>query len=247
MTVPMVENGAKDGSRSKQKLVFISVMGFFLLFGVALLVGRDFFDGPRSPQACLDDLAERKDGVSLAVYDIPASGAAGGSEDLGLNPVVTFQTDVPRPLGGMVDVLVLAAYGQAVASGQLNPDEAVPVFDWERFYLPGLDGGAHKIALKELGLQTGGNDEALTNTSVKLSDVVFSMIRASDSSATDYILSRLEADAIDRVKSVYDINGHDTVLRPRVSSCPWPPARHGATSTPWSPSAPTHGRQRSRR
>ncbi len=52
-----------------------------------------------------------------------------------------------------VKIAVLAAYADAVAGGELSADQVLPVADWERFYLPATDGGAHRSALAALGIQ----------------------------------------------------------------------------------------------
>ena len=60
--------------------------------------------------------------------------------------------DEPLVVASVMKTAVLAAYAERVINGELNPDEPVPVVAWERFYLPGSDGGAHAAGLRSLGL-----------------------------------------------------------------------------------------------
>ena len=83
------------------------------------------------------------DDVALAVDD-------------GTGTVVEHRSDEAQPIASAVKVVHLAAYARAVADGSLDPNEAVPVADWERWYLPGTDGGAHEQALARLGVTPDG-------------------------------------------------------------------------------------------
>ena len=78
----------------------------------------------------------------------------------------------------------LAAYARAVASGELDPAEPVPLSEWERWYLPNTDGGAHPKALQRLGV-TEPDD------TVTLEQMVTAMIQESDNAVPDYLRDRL--------------------------------------------------------
>ena len=84
-------------------------------------------------------LAENSDTVAIAVDD----GNGGTFEQ---------RPEERQPLASAVKVVHLAAYARAVAAGELSPDERVPLADWERWHLPGTDGGAHPRALERLGV-----------------------------------------------------------------------------------------------
>ncbi len=79
----------------------------------------------------------------------------------------------------------LAAYARAVATGALDPQERIAVTDWERWYLPGTDGGAHDAARTRLPGDT-----------VTLDQMVSAMIRESDNAAPDYLRDRLGDQAL---------------------------------------------------
>ncbi|WP_084475464.1 serine hydrolase [Nocardia vermiculata] len=100
--------------------------------------------------------------------------------DDGKGNVVQRRADEPQPTASANKVVPLAAYARAVANGELDPQERVPVAEWERWYLPGTDGGAHDRARARLG------GEAVT-----LDQLVSAMIRESDNAVPDYLRERL--------------------------------------------------------
>lgn len=103
--------------------------------------------------------------------------------DPGDDPVLAHAADVERPLASAVKVVHLVAYARAVADGSLDADEAVPVADWNAWYLPGTDGGAHDAALARLAADPNGT--------VTLNQLVSAMIINSDNAVPDYLRHRL--------------------------------------------------------
>lgn len=101
---------------------------------------------------------------------------------------VEHDADVDRPLASAVKVVHLGAYARAVADGTLDPNENVPVADWEAWYLPGTDGGAHDAALARLGVDPAG--------SATLDQMVSAMIINSDNAVPDYLRNRLGDEAL---------------------------------------------------
>jgi hypothetical protein len=106
----------------------------------------------------------------------------------GRGTVVAHRADQPQPLASAVKVLHLLAYARAVAAGRARPDEPVRVADWDRWYLPGTDGGAHPNALARLGVASGGV--------ATLDQLVSAMIELSDNAAADLLRDRLGDDAL---------------------------------------------------
>jgi beta-lactamase class A len=101
---------------------------------------------------------------------------------------VTHLADRPRPLASAAKVVHLTAYAQAVVAGRLDPDARVSVAEWERWYVPGTDGFAHRQALQVLG---AGPDDT-----VRWDDLVAVMIAASDSAVPDLLRETLGDDAL---------------------------------------------------
>ncbi|GAA2012662.1 serine hydrolase [Nakamurella flavida] len=104
--------------------------------------------------------------------------------------------DTDRPLASARKVVHLAAWAAAVRDGVLVADRTVPVADWERWYLPGTDGGAHVAALTRLGIAHDGVRATDPTAAVPLSDVVSAMIRESDNAAPDLLRDLLGPEAL---------------------------------------------------
>lgn len=131
-----------------------------------------------TPEGFLGWMAEHPDDVSLVL-----------GED-------THLPDEQRPLASARKVVHLAAWAAAVQDGRLAADRTVPVGEWERWYLPGTDGGAHPAALARLGIPTDGLRATDPATPVLLSDVVSAMVQESDNAAPDLLRELLGPDAL---------------------------------------------------
>lgn len=82
----------------------------------------------------------------------------------------------------------LVAYGAAVAGGRIRGDEAVALADWERWFVPGTDAGAHARALGRLGVRPGGT--------ATVDQLVSAMVQEIDNAAADWLRARLGDDAL---------------------------------------------------
>ncbi|SCX58680.1 Beta-lactamase enzyme family protein [Klenkia marina] len=128
--------------------------------------------GTTTPEDFLGWLAAHPDDASLVLDD------GDRVEHLG---------DRARPLASARKVVHLAAWATLVEDGRLAPDASVPVGRWERWYLPGTDGGAHVAALTRLGIATDGVRATDPATPVLVSDVVSAMVQESDNAAPDLL------------------------------------------------------------
>ena len=132
-------------------------------------------------------LAAHRDDVSVLVRD---SGPAGNGSQ------IQHQTDAALPAASAAKLVHLAAYAEAVDAAAANPDEPVSVAEWESWYLPGLDGGAHGQALQTLGIASDGVSATDPAATVRLDDLVAVMIRFSDNAAADLLRARLGDNAL---------------------------------------------------
>lgn len=136
---------------------------------------------------------------SVAVASFTA--AADGSIDPA-DPSVVHDADRRMPLGSSIKILVLGAFADAVENGGLDPTATVTTREWERFYMPDTDGGAHAAALDELELPHDAWGFALDQDApVTLQCLAELMIHHSDNAAFDYFLRALGPD---RVASVIE-------------------------------------------
>ncbi|WP_218952157.1 serine hydrolase [Amycolatopsis anabasis] len=128
-------------------------------------------------------IAAHRDDVSLVLDD-------------GRGNRVVNHPDQPQPLASAVKVVTLAAYGRAVAHGAVRPDEPVRVGEWERWFLPDTDGGAHARALDMLGIPHDRVRALDPRRVVPLDRLVATMIQVSDDAAADFLRDRLGDDAL---------------------------------------------------
>lgn len=139
-----------------------------------------------TPEDVLDYLVQHRKDVALVSFSADEPDAA-----------LLVNADQPMALASTIKIVVLAAYAREVAAGRLDPQEELPVGEWERFYLPGTDGGAHAAALAALGILTDSDGfSSDPEISVSWDRIAQAMIRSSDNAATDLLLSRLGDGAV---------------------------------------------------
>lgn len=139
------------------------------------------------------------------------------------------------PLASVRKVLILLAVGREVAAGRLDPTQAVPMEQIERWYAPGTDGGAHDAAL------------AAHRLDWTVRSAVEAMIAQSDNTATDWLLDRVGGSAaLHRVNVAYEMEAQQPVPSDWASSSPGRRTpRHGCAPplrelvATWAPSAAT--------
>lgn len=150
---------------------------------------------PAAAWPALVRLLDTPGAVGLAAYQM-------GRESEG----VYLNDSTPMPLASVAKTLVLVAYAEALAAGELNPLERVTLAELERYYLTNFDLGAHRRAVAELRengeiLDAGGDNEAVT-----LEDVAWMMIRHSSNAASDYLQLRLGQERIERTAVALGLN-----------------------------------------
>jgi D-alanyl-D-alanine carboxypeptidase len=122
--------------------------------------------------------------VGLAAYQV-------GQETEG----AYLNADAPMPLASVVKIIHLVAYVEAVVQGRLDPNSVIPLEELNKYYLPGLDLGAHNTALRELE----ETERILPNPpSVRLEEVPWMMISHSSNAATDYLHFLLGQETIEQ-------------------------------------------------
>jgi hypothetical protein len=137
-----------------------------------------FAAAPRASHPALERLLAAPGSAGLAAFQL-------GREADG----AYLNAATPMPLASVVKVVVLVAYAEALAAGELNPAEPVPLAELERTYLPRFDLGAHRRAVEEL--RQAGEVLAGPPPAVALDDVAWMMVRHSSNAASDYLHLRL--------------------------------------------------------
>ena len=122
--------------------------------------------------------------------------------------------DKPLVVASTMKIIILAAYADAVAQGELDPDEQVAIADLERYYLPGTDDGAHVTGLKSVGFEAETSGFARDQTAkIALDDIAQIMIDNSGNAETDYLIGRLGVERIASVMALASLENH-TPLQP---------------------------------
>lgn len=115
-----------------------------------------------------------------------------------------LNADKPLIVASVMKTVVLAAYAEMVANGELDPHEPILVSDWERYYLPVSDSGAHRLGLQSVGLQSDELGFAVDQTAtVTLDDLATIMMHYSGNASTDYLIERIGLEKISSVSKTH--------------------------------------------
>lgn len=178
------------------------------LLALAFAAVPAFTQELKTPEQVLQYLGQHRQDVSLASYSVRPDGTLDPAD-----PVILFNPDQKMPLASTFKIVVLAAYAREVTAGRLNPDQDVSVEAWERYYLPGTDGGVHPAALQSLGIPSDplgfATNRAVT---VKLDTLANVMIKLSDNAATDYLMARIGRKTLESVIKQGRLTGQDVPL-----------------------------------
>ncbi|KAA0948708.1 D-alanyl-D-alanine carboxypeptidase [Sporosarcina sp. ANT_H38] len=126
--------------------------------------------------------------------------------------LITYQSDVVRPLASTVKILIAAEYAMQIDAGQLNKDSLVPLEDLNRYYLKNSDGNAHEEWLN--AMQSEGK---IKNNEVTLHDIAKGMATYSSNANTDYLIDLLGISAINERAKALGLTQHEDVY-PIVSA-----------------------------
>ena len=154
----------------KTKPIVLSLIVIFGLTLVAFLLTSTL--RYTSPGAVIGYLKTHSQDVAIACID-PGNSQNG----------FTQNADEAYPLAGVFKLVLLSAYADQVAAGQLNAQEIIPLTELEKYYLPGTDGGAHPEFLKSLGAD---------RTTLTLDETVDGMTEYGSNAAADYLAARLK-------------------------------------------------------
>lgn len=158
----------------------------------AIFSEPQYAQGLDQPDDVLAYLQDQREQSALLSYSINPDGSIHQEQ-----PIISHHAEQALPLASTIKIVLLAAYAQQVEAGRLDPQQPVPLADWQAYYLPGSDGGAHQAALQQLGIATDGAGFARDPAQrVPLDAMATAMIVQSDNAAADYLLDRLGTAAI---------------------------------------------------
>ncbi len=127
-------------------------------------------------------------------------------------PLITYQSDIVRPLASTVKILIAVEYAMQVDTNIIQRNHTVSLDELNRYYLKNSDGGAH-----EAWLSTMKSEGKIKNHEVSLHDVAKGMITYSSNANTDYLINKLGIDSINARAAALGISQHEDVY-PIVSA-----------------------------
>lgn len=115
---------------TKKRLMIYGIM-------IVIIICTGFFLFRNNPDYVLNHLKKNPPSTSLYLVE--------NGEEL-----ISYQSNVVRPLASTVKILVAAEYAMQVDEGILIKDSIVSLDELNKFYLKGSDGNAHKDWLEEM-------------------------------------------------------------------------------------------------
>jgi D-alanyl-D-alanine carboxypeptidase len=189
--------------RKKIVLVTVLVLAGLLAGSAAALI----YTVQRTKSDLAQAIRQRRGTAAVVAYSIDEQG-----EPLADGQDIFYNADTPLILASTVKLVVLAAYEQAVAQGELDPQEQVSAAELERYYLPLTDGSAHAQGLASLGLESDALGFSRDpQAPICLDDIARIMIHYSGNAETDYLIARLGSEPIAAVLQAAGFEQHSTV------------------------------------
>ncbi len=121
-------------------------------------------------------------------------------------PIITYQSDVIRPLASTVKIIIALEYAMQVEENIVKKDQTVSLDELKRFYLKNSDGGGH-----EAWLNTMESDGKIQNNEVSLHEVAKGMITYSSNANTDYLIHLLGMESINNRIDQLNLQQHEDV------------------------------------
>ncbi len=186
------------------RITSLTALFLIIIFGSNIIFAQTPPD-ISTPEAFLNYLGENRANVAIASFSVKSNGSIDYRE-----PIITHNIDTKMPLQSLGKVIHLAAYAKAVSTGDIQPNRIVTAREWENYYLPGTDGGAHATALEDLGIPTNEFGFAINpETPVTVEQMVRAMIRYSDNAVHDWLIANLNRRTFKNVIREGELFGQD--------------------------------------
>ncbi|WP_313893162.1 serine hydrolase [Psychrobacillus sp.] len=137
------------------------------------------------------DMIESSDVIWKYLKDNPETTSLYVAQDG--EELITYQSDVVRPLASVVKIVVALEYAMQIEEGKIDQNMVVQLDELSRYYVEGTDGGAHEAWVSNLE----------PNKEVTLHEAAKGMILYSSNANTDFLIDLLGANAINnRLKNI---------------------------------------------
>jgi hypothetical protein len=188
----------------KSRILASAFLLLTLIFGGSTVFAQTIPD-ISTPEKFLTYLDANRNNVAMASFSLKANGTIDLRE-----PIIAHNIDTKMPLQSLGKVIHLAAYAKALSTGEIQSNRIVTVGEWENYFLASTDGGAHAVALEDLGIPTNEFGFALNpETPVTVDQMVRAMIRYSDNAVHDWLLANLRRETFKAVIREGGLTGQD--------------------------------------
>ncbi len=188
----------------KSKILGIGFLFIVLILGNSIVFAQTTPD-ISTPEKFLTYLSANRNNVAMASFSLKANGTIDLRE-----PIIAHNIDTKMPLESLGKVIHLAAYAKAVSTGEIQSNRIVTAREWENYFLPSTDGGAHAAALEDLGIPTNEFGFAVNpETPVTVDQMVRAMLRYSDNAAHDWLFANLRRQTFKAVIREGGLTGQD--------------------------------------
>jgi hypothetical protein len=189
----------------KSRLLGIVFLLLVIIVGNSFAVFAQTTPDISTPEKFLTYLDANRNNVAMASFSLKVSGSIDYRE-----PIIAHNIDVKMPLQSLGKVLHLAAYAKAVSTGEIQQNRLVTVGEWENYFLASTDGGAHAVALEDLGIPTNEFGFAINpETPVTVDQMVRAMIRFSDNAVHDWLIANISRQTFKAVIREGGLTGQD--------------------------------------
>jgi D-alanyl-D-alanine carboxypeptidase len=190
--------------KMRHNLLRFSVLFLVIIFGNNISFAQTPPD-ISTPEAFLNYLSVNRNNVAMASFSLKSNGSIDYRE-----PIIALNIDTKMPLESLGKVIHLAAYAKALSTGEIQSNRIVTAREWENYYLPGTDGGAHATALEDLGIPVNEFGFAVNpETPVTVDQMVRAMIRYSDNAVHDWLFANLSNQTFRAVIREGSLSGQD--------------------------------------
>ena len=186
------------------RITSLTALFLMIIFGSSIIFAQTPPD-ISTPEAFLNYLSVNRNNVAMASFSIKSNGTIDFRE-----PIIAHNLDVKMPLESLGKVIHLAAYAKAVSTGEIQSNRIVTAREWENYFLPSTDGGAHAAALEDLGIPTNEFGFAVNpETPVTVDQMVRAMIRYSDNAVHDWLFANIRRQTFKDVIREGQLSGQD--------------------------------------
>ncbi|MFA5668526.1 MAG: serine hydrolase [Balneolaceae bacterium] len=172
---------------------FFSAFKTLLSNSKGMAEGSEYIERTYSLKSLAEFIGEHPEFVSLVSYNVDNPDSS-----------IYYQADVPRTLGVLSNIFLLAEYERQVEAGILNPQDKINIDDITRFTLPDVSTGSHKEALSIL--------RKIDSKQISLDHAVATMVQVGDLAISDYLWFLLGQENIEALMDSLELEHTDLPL-----------------------------------